>query len=91
MIKVIRLKRAAAVCIASVLMIACAVAVGSERARTVSGEYIKWVDFAPTTSALRQALDEGLTGRDAVKRVSEQCRLPKNQVYACYTSLIETD
>ena len=41
--------------------------------------------------ALRQALDEGLTGRDAVKRVSEQCRLPKNQVYACYTSLIETD
>ncbi len=29
MIKVIRLKRAAAVCIASVLMIACAVAVGS--------------------------------------------------------------
>ena len=41
--------------------------------------------------ALRQALDEGLTGRDAVKRVSEQCRLPKNQVYACYTGLIEKD
>ena len=41
--------------------------------------------------ALRRALDEGLTGRDAVKRVSEQCRLPKNQVYACYTGLIEKD
>lgn len=65
MIKVIRLKRAAAVCIASVLLMACAVAVGSERARTVSGEYIKWVDFTPTTSALRQALEIDIKSHDS--------------------------
>ena len=41
--------------------------------------------------ALRQALAQGLSGRDAVKRVSEQCRAPKNQVYACYTELTKDD
>ena len=41
--------------------------------------------------ALRQALAQGLSGRDAVKRVSEQCRAPKNQVYACYTGLTKDD
>ena len=56
MIKVIKLKRVAAVCIAAVQTISCAAAVSSERARTVSGEYIKWVDITPTTSALRLAL-----------------------------------
>ena len=39
--------------------------------------------------ALRDALAQGLSGRDAVKRVSEQCKVPKNQVYACYTSLTD--
>ncbi|MBP3480007.1 MAG: M23 family metallopeptidase [Clostridia bacterium] len=65
MIKVIKLKRVAAVCIAAVLTISCAAAVSSERARTVSGEYIKWVDFTPTTSALRQALEIDIKSHDS--------------------------
>ena len=38
---------------------------------------------------LRGALEEGLTGRDAVRRVTERSGAPKNQVYALYTALAE--
>ena len=47
------------------------------------------LDDPDIEQALRDALAQGLSGRDAVKRVSEQCKAPKNQVYACYTSLTD--
>ena len=65
MIRVYSMKRIAAVVLSAVLLISCIAAVGAERAKTVSGDYIKWVDFTPTTSALRQALDIDISSHDS--------------------------
>ena len=65
MIKVFKMKRLAAAAVIAVMVTACVFAAGGDRAQTVSGEYIKWVDFTPTTAALKQALDIDIKSHDS--------------------------
>ncbi|NLT57581.1 MAG: 16S rRNA (cytidine(1402)-2'-O)-methyltransferase [Clostridiales bacterium] len=61
------------------------------------GEYVLvvagWAEPAPEVGpqaveqALREALAQGLTGRDAVRQAAERLGLPRNQVYAQFVQL----
>ena len=70
MFRVYSMKRIAAAAISAVLTICCVALLQVERAKTVSGDYIKWVDFTPTTSVLRQALDIDIQSHDSDTPVS---------------------
>lgn len=62
MIKTVRLSSVLSVTAA----VLCAVlALNTYRAVEVSGGYIKWVDFTPTVSAMRQALDIDIASHDS--------------------------
>lgn len=70
MFRVYSMKKIAALVLSVVLALSAAAAFGVQRAQTVSGDYIKWVDFTPTTSVLRQALDIDIQSHDTDTPVS---------------------